>query len=103
MANIQLKFTPPRKGSPSANCSPQAWLKSEIVTAKFNAAHIPLSTEEQQFDIMLDPQNNSEDTDIMSDYEQTSTLLPIDRRKIAVTLPASNLDTRDLMPSAYLY
>ena len=90
MASFKVNLTPPRK-SQEANMTPSAYLSSESTLATIKRK-LPLDLNESHSKrLKLDPLPREEDSTILKYVSRPQEILPDDREKMAVELPATQV------------
>ena len=90
MASFKVNLTPPRNPQ-EANMTPSMYLSSKSTLATIKRK-IPLDLNESHSKrLKLDPSPQEEDTTILKYVSRTQQILPDDREKMAVELPATQV------------
>lgn len=93
MHRFQLDITPPKPGSAASKLTPTAWLLSSTMLDILGEKDLHIYREEQT-SLSLDPAPSPTDSSITTYHERVAEILPTDRKKLAVTIPADNLMER---------
>ena len=89
MHRIQVNITPPKPGTAESNLTPNAWLLSDQMVDILSNKDLPIYQEEQ-ISLSLDPVPTPNDHSILAYHKRVSEMLPNDREKLAVTMPAND-------------
>ena len=93
MAEFRFSLSPPRKGTQAAGLSPRSCLKAKETLTRLQSFGVPVRMSDQDL-LTLDPRPEDADVDILSYHDRVSSVLPSDRTKVVVLLPAqSKMDT----------
>ena len=89
MHRIHVNVTPPKAGTAESSLTPNAWLLSNEMVDILSKKDLPIYQEEQ-VSLSLDPVPTPNDHSILAYHKRVFELLPQDREKLAVAMPAND-------------
>ena len=89
MHRFHVNVTPPKAGTVEANLTTKAFLLSDTMLDILGKKDLPIY-QEDQVSLSLDPAPTPIDKSILAYHRRVSHLLPNDREKLAIEMPADD-------------